>query len=153
MAIQKMLNRSLQNGMPKKWWNVLFKLVKEYKDIFRVDLCEDPPSRVTPMSVSFKPGAEKKTWSSYNLKYTQEELQWLKSHIDKLQKLGYIYRNPHARMESPALVVPKPGQPKEYRLCVDVKIPNSLIENTHWPMPHLDTIKGYWMHSRIFTPS
>jgi hypothetical protein len=76
-----------------------------------------------------------------------------------LEKFGFIYRNPHARYASPALVVKKPSG--GFRLCVDVKKPNSLVMTTHWPMPMLDTLlqklgkstcyakldafKGYWL--------
>lgn len=161
MAIQQMLSRARKNDMPLAWWNKLCKLVNSYKDIFRVEIVDDEPADVTPMDISFKEGVTNKTWSSYNLKYSKDELAWLKSHIDTLEKHGFVYRNPHARYSSPALVVKKPGSVGEYRLCVDVKRPNSLVEATHWPMPHMDVLlrklslssvyakldafKGYWM--------
>lgn len=48
-----------------------------------------------------------------------------------------IYRNPHARYVSPALLIPKPVSPGEFRLCVDVKQPNELFLQTHWPKPYI----------------
>ena len=161
IAIQQMLMRAKRANMPEYWWKKLCTLVKSYRDIFRVELAYDEPSKVTPMDVAFKKGAENVEWNSYNQKYTVQELKWLKEHIAALEKYGFIYRNPDARYASPALVVPKPGHPGEYRLCVDVKRPNSLVSSTHWPMPHIDVIlrklnkssvyakldafKGYWM--------
>ncbi len=161
LAIQQMLMRARNAGMPEFWWKKLCILVKEFSDVFRVELQNDPAANVTPMDVSFKDGAKDIVWTSYNLKYTQDELKWLKDHIEKLEKYGFVYRNPHARYASPALVVSKPGRPGEFRLCVDVKRPNSLVTATHWPMPHIDVVlrklnkstvfakldafKGYWL--------
>jgi hypothetical protein len=159
--IQQMLLRAKKAGMPEPEWKLLCKLVNKYKDVFRDELSEDPAANVTPMDVFIKTGMENVSWNSYNIKYTQEELAWLKDHISKLEENGFIYRNPHARYASPALVVPKPGRPGEFRLCVDVKKPNSLVASTHWPMPHMDVLlrklgkstayakldafKGYWL--------
>jgi hypothetical protein len=160
-AIQQMLARAKNAGMPEFWWKKLCVSLKEYSDIFRVELQDDPAANVTSMDVSFKEGAKDVSWSSYNLKYTQEEFKWLKDHIEKLERYGFVYRNPHARYASPALVVSKPGRPGEFRLRVDVKRPNSLVSATHWPMPHIDVLlrklnkstvyakldafKGYWL--------
>jgi hypothetical protein len=81
--------------------------------------------------------------------------------MDALERNGMVYRNPHARYASPALIVSKAGKPGEFRLCVDVVLPNRLVMSTHWPMPHVDVIlrklakssvyakldafKGYWL--------
>jgi hypothetical protein len=161
LAIHQMLKRAQDNGMPEEWWKELCKIVWKHKDVFRVSLLKDPPADVSPMNIRFKTGAQDKTWKSYNRKYTQEEYTWLKSHIETLEKYGFIYRNPDARYVSPALVVPKPGSPGEFRLCVDVKRPNELVLQTHWPMPNIDVVlrklskssvyakldafKGYWL--------
>jgi transposase InsO family protein len=150
MAIQHMLLRARQNNMPESWWRKLCKLVKEYKDIFRVQLLDDPPADVTPMQAVIKPGKEATTWNTYNRKYTQEELKWLKNHLQTLEKYGFVYRNPHARYASPALVVGKPGSPGEFRLCVDVKKPNDMVMQTHWPMPHIDIILKKLARSSVF---
>ena len=159
--IEEMLKRAKSKGMPRNSFEKLEKLIWDYKDIFRTCLMSDPPAKVTPMDVDLKPGAHNVRWNTYNIKYSQEELNWLKKHIKDLEKYGYIYRNTHARHVSPALVVEKPGKPGEYRLCVDVKKANTLVNTTHWPMPQLDVVlrklgkskvyakldafKGYWM--------
>jgi hypothetical protein len=160
-AMQQMLMRAKKADMPEIWWKRLCVLVRQYSDIFRVELGNDPAANMTPMEVSFKEGARNISWASYNLKYTQEELKWLKNHLETLEKYGFVYRNPHAKYASPALVGSKPGKPGEFRLCVDVKRPNSLVSSTHWPMPHIDVLlrklnkssvyakldafKGYWL--------
>ena len=161
MALQQMLKRAKDNKMPHNWWLKLCQLVRQYKEIFRVELTQDPPADVTPMDVSIIPGKETESWHTYNRKYTQQERKWLKNHIDSLVASGFLRRNPHARYASPALVIPKPGRPGEYRLCVDVKRANSIVASAHWPMPHfevikkqlgnsncyasLDAFKGYWL--------
>ena len=149
-AIEQMLKRAKENGMHRRWWKKLCDLVWDYEDIFRVDLTTEPPADVTPMDVSIKPGKESESWTTYNRKYTRDELKWLKTHIDSLVKGGFLKRNPHARFASPALVIPKPGRPGEYRLCVDVKRANSIVMSTHWPMPHIDTVLRQIGHSKYF---
>jgi hypothetical protein len=97
-----MINETSSLALAEYWWKKLCSLVREYKDIFRVQLLDDPPAKVTPMDVKYNPEKESTTWISYNRKYAQEEVSLLKEHIQSLEKNGFVYRNPHARFASPA---------------------------------------------------
>lgn len=156
-ALVAMLHRA-KAKIPQMWYSRLKSLIYKYKAVFRVSLGKDPPANVIPMDIEYKPGMEATTWTPYSLRYTEEELLWLKEHINALETNGFIYRNPHAKKASPALVIKKPGG--GYRLCVDVKKANSQIIEGQWPMPlmenilqrlagssafaKLDAFKGYW---------
>ena len=150
------IQEAKKDGLPKEHWQNLADLITEFRDIFRVSLKNDPPADVTQMDVHLKP--DFKFPKAQNRRYSEEELQFLKQHINSLLKGGYIRRNPHSRWASPVMVVPKPKG--GYRMVVDLKFPNSQIIPTHWPMPYvdmvmqklagstcyalLDAFKGYW---------
>ena len=135
VLVQK-LQEAKKQGLPKEHWQGLVALIREFRDIFRVSLKNDPPADVPQMDVHLKP--DFKFPKAQNRRYSDEELQFLKQHINSLLKGGYIRRNPHSRWASPVMVVPKPKG--GYRMVVDLKFPNSQIIPTHWPMPYVDMV-------------
>jgi Reverse transcriptase (RNA-dependent DNA polymerase)/RNase H-like domain found in reverse transcriptase len=70
-----------------------------------------------------------------------------------------VYNNTGAEWASPPLIFPKPG-PDQYRMTVDLRVPNASTKPTAWPMPNLqdelhdlhgsivfatlDFCQGYW---------
>jgi RNase H-like domain found in reverse transcriptase/Reverse transcriptase (RNA-dependent DNA polymerase) len=70
-----------------------------------------------------------------------------------------VYKNTEAEWASPPLILPKPG-PDQYRMTVDLRVPNASTKPTAWPMPNLknelhnlhvsevfatlDFCQGYW---------
>jgi Reverse transcriptase (RNA-dependent DNA polymerase) len=47
-----------------------------------------------------------------------------------------VYKNTGAEWASPPLILPKPG-PDQYRMTVDLRVPNASTKPTVWPMPNL----------------
>jgi Reverse transcriptase (RNA-dependent DNA polymerase) len=70
-----------------------------------------------------------------------------------------VYKNTEAEWAIPPLILPKPG-PDQYRMTVDLRVPNASTKPTAWPMPNLqnelhdshgsevfatlDFCQGYW---------
>ena len=75
--------------------------------------------------------------------------QFLEEHISKLLKIGYIYRNQHSRYASPAMAVKKPKS-NGYRMVVNTKTINSMLEIVNWPMPFFEVILQYLSQARCF---
>jgi Reverse transcriptase (RNA-dependent DNA polymerase) len=48
-----------------------------------------------------------------------------------------VYKNTGAEWASPLLIFPKPG-PDQYRMTVDLRVPNASTKPTAWPMPNLE---------------
>jgi hypothetical protein len=131
--------------------------VTECKDVFRLKLGADPPSNVKPLVIKLRDGAEPVRISAR--KYALLQLKFMRGKIRGLEDLGLVYKNSVAAWASPQLILPKPG-PDQYRMTVDLRVPNASTNPTAWPMPNLqdelhdlhgsevfatlDFCQGYW---------
>jgi hypothetical protein len=59
----------------------------------------------------------------------------VKEHPEQ-SELGLVYKITGAEWASPPLILPKPG-PDQYRMTVDLRVPNASTKPTAWPMPNL----------------
>jgi hypothetical protein len=69
-------------------------------------------------------------------KYASLQLNFMCDKIRELEELGLVYKNTGAEWASPPLILPKPG-PDQYRMTVDLRVPNASTKPTAWPMPNL----------------
>jgi hypothetical protein len=109
-------------------------LVTECKDVFRLNLGADPPAKVKPLVIKLRDGAESVRMSAR--KYAPPQLKFMRDKIRELEELGLVYKNAGAEWASPPLILPKPG-PDQYRMTVDLRVPNASTKPTAWPMPNL----------------
>jgi hypothetical protein len=132
-------------------------LLTECKDVFRLKLGADPPANVKPLVIKLRDGAEPVRMSAR--KYAPPQLKFMRDKIRELDELGLVYKNTGAEWASPPLILPKPG-PDQYRMTVDLRVPNASTKPTAWPMPNiedqlhdlhgsevfatLDFCQGYW---------
>jgi hypothetical protein len=112
----------------------LRQLVTECKDVFRLRLGADPPANVKPLDIKLRDGAEPVRMSTR--KYAPPQLKFMRDKIRELGELDLVYKNTGAEWASPPLVLPKPG-PDQYRMTVDLHVPNASTKPTAWPMPNL----------------
>ncbi len=82
-------------------------MVLEYKDIFRIRLCADPPVDVPPMEIKFED--TERPVKVRQRTYSPEQLDSMKKKCDELSHVGYIYRNPSSKWACAPLIVPKDG--------------------------------------------
>jgi hypothetical protein len=92
-------------------------------------------------------------------KYAPPQLKFMRGKIRELEELGLMYKNTGAEWASRPLILPKTG-PDEFRMTVDLRVPNASTKPTAWPMPNLqdllhdlhcselfatlDFCQGYW---------
>jgi hypothetical protein len=83
----------------------------------------------------------------------------MSANIRELEELGLAYKNTGAEWASPPLILPRPG-PDQYRMTVDLNVPNASTEPNTQPVPNLqdelhdlhgsevfatlDFCQGYW---------
>jgi Reverse transcriptase (RNA-dependent DNA polymerase) len=131
--------------------------VTECRDDFRLKLGADPPANVKPLFIKLRDCEEPVPMSAR--KYVPPQLKFMRDKIRELEELGLVYKNTGAEWASPPLILPKPG-PDQYRMSVDLRVPNASKEPTAWPMPNLqdelhdlhgsevfvtlDFCQGYW---------
>jgi Reverse transcriptase (RNA-dependent DNA polymerase) len=135
----------------------LRQLVTECKDVFRLKLGADPPANVKPLVIKLRDGAEPVRMSAR--KYAPPQLQFMRDKVYELEELCLVHKNTGAEWASPPLILPKPGS-DQYRMTVDLRVPNASKKPTAWPMPNLqdelhdlhgsevfatlDFCQGYW---------
>jgi hypothetical protein len=101
--------------------------VTECKDIFRLKFGADPPAKVKPLVIKLRDGAEPVRMSSR--KCAPPQLKLVRNKIRELEELCLVYKNTRAEWESPLQILPKPG-PDQYRMTVDLRVPNSSTKPT-----------------------
>jgi hypothetical protein len=89
---------------------------------------------VKPLVIKLRDGAEPVRMSAR--KYAPPQLKFMRDKTRDLEELGLVYKNTGAELASPPLILPKPG-PDQYRMTVDLRVPNSSTKPTAWPMPNL----------------
>jgi hypothetical protein len=156
-AIEGFPTSAEQAGMSLDDVQSLRQLVTECKDVFRLKLGSDPPANVKPLVINLRDGAEPVRMSAR--KYAPPQLKFMRDKKRELEELGLVYKNTGAEWASPPLVLPKLG-PDQYRMTVDLRVPNASTKPTAWPMPSLqdklhdlhgsevfatlDFCQGYW---------
>ena len=149
-AIKEMVQQATNNGMSKNGIVVLQQTLSEYRDVFRIKLGLDPPANVPPLRIKLKPGTY--PVRATQRRYAPAQRVFISNAIRKLEGVGAIYHNPHARWASPALAVAKPG-PEKFRFTVDLRAPNAVTEPIASAMPNLEslfqTIRGSTVFANI----
>jgi hypothetical protein len=156
-AIEGLFTSAEQACMSRDGLQSLRQLVTECKDVFRLKLGADPPANVKTLVIKLRDGAEHVRMSAR--KYAPPQLKFMRDKIRELKELGLVYKSTGAEWASPPLILPKPG-PDQYRMTVDLRVPNASTKPTAWPMPNLqdemldlygstvfatlDFCQGYW---------
>jgi hypothetical protein len=156
-AIEGLLASAEQAGMSTDGVQSLRQLVTECKDVFRLKLGAELPANVKPLVIKLRDGAEPVRMSAR--KYPPPQLKFMRDKIRELEELGLVYKNTREEWASPPPILSKPG-PDQYRMTVDLRVPNASTKPTAWLMPNLqdkllelhgsevfatlDFCQGYW---------
>lgn len=101
-------------------------LVAEFEDIFGEELTKTDPMYVSPAVDEF---------TSMNIKTHRrfinepKQVEFLRGHVNRLEKLGFIERNPYAHHACPSQLVLKPNG--KYRHVVDLREINKVTKPIH----------------------
>jgi hypothetical protein len=163
-AIEGFITSSEQAGMSRDGVQSFRQLVTECKDVLRLKLGADPPANVKLLVIKLRDGAEPLRMSAR--KYAPPQLKFMRDKIREVEELGLVYKNTGAEWASPPLIPRKPW-PDQYRMTVDLRVPNASTKSTAWTMPNLqdelhdlrgsevfatlDFCQGYWQCSAART--
>jgi Reverse transcriptase (RNA-dependent DNA polymerase) len=146
-AIEGLITSAEQAGMSRDGVQSLRLLVTESKDDFRLKLGADSPANVKPLVIKLRDGAEPVRMSAR--KYAPPQLKFMRDKIRELEELGLVHKNTGAEWASPPLILPKPG-PDQFRMTVDLRVPNASTKPTAWPMPNLEGALHDFHGSEVF---
>jgi hypothetical protein len=123
-ALNTMLDRGKTAGMSKAGLENAREMLVENRDVFRINLGNDPSAKIPPLVVKLKPGAAPVKYTQR--RYASAQRAFLSSTIQILEALGAVRANPTSQWASAALAVPKPGS-EGYRFTVDLRSPSSRL--------------------------
>jgi hypothetical protein len=133
-AIEGLITSAEKAGMSRDEVQSLRQLVTECKNVFRLKLGADPPANVKPLVIKLRDDAKPVRMSAR--KYAPPQLKFMRDKIRELEEMSLVYKNTGAEWASPPLILPKPG-PDQYRMTVDLRVPNASPKPTAWPMTYL----------------
>ncbi len=113
-------------------------------DVFRLRMCADPPVRLPPIQVRLVPGARPVRQPAR--RYSAEDSAFMAATMERLESMGYVFKNSSAVWSSPAFPVRKPHVSPttplldRMRLCVDLRAVNRLTEPMALPLPRMETV-------------
>jgi hypothetical protein len=139
--VKEMLLRKVQEvedeGGSPVFTTQLRDLLLRYADAFHLELGRDPYVDMPPLRVKLHNDA--KLVRCKARRYGPEQRAFMDSHVDKLKKVGLVYKNTRSRWYSPPLIVRKP-EANAFRMTVDVRAVNAQTERMVWPMPMLEVV-------------
>jgi hypothetical protein len=133
-AIEGLITSAEKAGISRDGVQSLRQLATECKDGVRLKLGADPPANVNLLVIKLRDGAESVRMSAR--KYAPPQVKFMRDKIRELEELGLVYKNTGEEWASQPLILPKPG-PDQYRVTVDLRVPNASMKTTAWPIPNL----------------
>ncbi|GKB96710.1 putative reverse transcriptase domain-containing protein, partial [Tanacetum coccineum] len=121
-------------------------VVREFEDVFPVDLSGLPPQRQVEFHIDLVPGATPIAKSPYRL--APSEMQELSGQLQELQDKGFI-RPSHSPWGAPVLFVKK--KDGSLRMCIDYRELNKLTVKNRYPLPRIDDLFDQLQGSRFFS--
>ncbi len=131
-AVQAMLQKAKNDGLPVQYHRSLDQIVQEHYSVFCTNLSSDPPADIPPLATKLRKGAKPTGTKLRN--YSQARREFM---INTLLENGMVYRNPTSAWESSPLLAPKSG-PAQLRFTVYLRPVNHYPEKHGYPMPNVE---------------
>ncbi|CAN0493582.1 unnamed protein product, partial [Hapterophycus canaliculatus] len=135
-ALENSVEEAVQNGLSTDGACCLRDILGRRVNAFRRALRGDPPARVEPMRVQWKP--QVKAVKSKPRRYNPMKTGWLASCIAALVAFDLLVHNIQAVWASPAMAVPKRDT---FRLVSDYQAVNSQVEQSPAVMPNHEDMR------------
>jgi len=132
-------------------------LLLSFTDTFRTTFGGDPAADVTPMPVKLKEGRELKGHNRIKIKLSDDAMQWLEQHLDKLIRMKILVRcvpaDGHIGFSEPVFLIPKKDKDptKRFRFIQDVRRINAATEIFHYPLPTIEEVTRELCSSKVYS--
>ena len=103
---------------------------------------------MTPMRIDLNPKSRPVKVKAR--RYPSVQRQFLKTYIDKIVDMDFLFPNPSAEWQAAPICVPKPSSKAKFRLSIDLRPVNAATIKRAWPMPHLDSEMRDFAESKCF---
>ena len=153
MTAQKMLRKGCQGYLAYvvetgKEETILDEIpvVREFPDVFPIDIAGLPPEREVEFTIDLIPGTEPISIPPYRM--APAELRELKAQLEELLSKGFI-RPSISPWGAPVLFVKK--KDGSLRLCIDYRKLNRVTIRNQYPLPRIDELFDQLQGSRVYS--
>ena len=128
----------------------LDELYSKNLDSFRSELLGDGPIKgFKVIETPLKEGAEHRVIKHKTRVYTAEQMEFLSQLCKRFLEAGLIIKCGPQKTSSPVLVVRKPNG-KGFRMVIDLRMANKLVEELAAPAVHLDMVRNCLSGSKLY---
>ena len=99
-------------------------------------------SNMTKMEVKLKEGVKPFRAADRTMGTVQKEA--MRAKINDLKQMGMLVRDPNPFFSSPAMMVPKPNAPGQFRMLVDLRRVNESVEVNAGSLPNIE-MQTQWL--------
>ena len=145
-ALADMLRRAESNGASTETMRRLTAIVSQYKDVFRLELGNDPPARVEPMVIEMIED-DALTCSPRARRFAPLQMDFIADHVQLLLELG-VAKPSNSDFASPIVLARK--KDGNWRLCVDLRFVNSKTKPLRWPLPKIHELLPHLAGAAVF---
>ena len=147
------IQKELRIGhLPTGEQRLIKELCRKYHQIFQIEGDKLSVARIGKQKIKIKPGTIPVYKKPYRNPYHQKNI--ILEHIDKL-KQDDIIEPSTSPWNSPLVLVPKkskgPDGKRQYRVCIDYRGVNSVIEQDRYPLPNIQEIMDQLGKSKYYT--
>ena len=146
-ALAEMIERAIKRGLPADTVGNFEALIKDFRDVFRIELGRDPPADVESLRIELIDEGLEERRLPRGHRFAPFQQAFLNKHFDLLQEIGVV--SPcNAPAAAPIVLVKKKNG--EYRMCVDLRRINANTKAYRWPLPRIAELLPYLSNARVF---
>ena len=157
LRLQEQLDHALLQHMSEKGIRRAEKMIrKRFRNIWRLTLGPKDFADVPRMEIKLKKGVHFSLPKPYMRRYNPAEIKWWRENLPKLVAAGVFQPSKSSNL-SPSNLVKKMLDGKvltdDFRLVIDLRELNKLIEDLHFPLPKLDEVVHHLKGATCFAKS
>lgn len=148
--VRKILSKVKISGMSKRSKANLHDILAEFSDVFSVEGDSLGNVKNQQQEIFIKKGSVPRYVKQYRLPPAQQEI--IANKVDEMIKQGIAEPSVSA-WNAPVLLVPKKGSSelKDYRLVIDYRKLNDVVEEDKFPIPGIDAILDGLGEAKVFS--
>ena len=157
LRLREQLEGAKLAGMSRKGLRRSEKMIrKRFRGIWRIKLGPTDFADVPALEIKLKPGKTFRLPKPYMRRYSPGEVKWWHDNIAKLVECGVFQPSKSSNL-SPSNLVKKLLDGRvltdDFRLVIDLRELNKIIEDLHFPLPKLDEVVHHLHGATCFSKS
>lgn len=147
--IDEACRQTMEDLKDAKTTEQLRELLNIFLDNWRAQLINEGPAKFKAVQTPLVEGGENASFNHKTRSYTREQMDFLSELCQRYLNAGMIIRCETQKTSSPVLVVKKPNG-KGFRMTIDLRTANLLVQTLVAPAVHLDMVRSCLAGAKYF---